>query len=699
MKRFSASTFIVASLAGAFLFTGCVQPPQRAEAGAEGKAGAEGAAAPGSGAFVTLDQVDDSLNGKVTGERYQVTYGEKDMWKGAPNGALVTIVEFSDFQCPYCSKLTDSLREVAAEYPDDVRIVFKHFPLQMHKDARPASEAVLAAHAQGKGFEMHDLVFKNARKLSKDDLIGYAKEVGVPDMAKFTQDLENNTYAAQVDADMKMGAQFGVRSTPSFFINGVPQRGAKPVDALRKLVEEEKQFAQGLVDAGAKREEVYARIMRAAKTTREAPKRPDKKGDKGRPTGKPDPSKNYAVPTDDRPAKGPETALVTIVEYSDFECPYCSKVVPTLKQIEEEFGDDVRVVFRQQPLPMHKNARPAAIAALAAHRQDKFWEMHDALFEAASSERGSLGKPGKMAELAKQIGLDVEKWEADRKDPELGKMIDEDQKIAMQFGAGGTPAFFVNGRPLSGAQPFEAFKAVIEQEKAKAEAFLAKNKNVKPEDLYNEMLKGWETEIKAPPVADHVRRDFDTSKMFGKGNLDDPKLTIIECSDFDCPYCKKGADLVDKVFSEKAYGDKVAFYFLNFPLPMHKNAEAAHRAAIAAGKQGKFFEMHDLLFADKSKRSEQDYKDMAAQIGIDVDKFVTDWNSEAVAQQIKDEKAICAKNGVSGTPNFFVNGRSIRGAIPWTMMQPVLDEELAGGFEAKAKKDGAKKDDKKDDSK
>jgi predicted DsbA family dithiol-disulfide isomerase len=93
--------------------------------------------------------------------------------------------------------------------------------------------------------------------------------------------------------------------------------------------------------------------------------------------------------------------------------------------------------------------------------------------------------------------------------------------------------------------------------------------------------------------------------------------------------------------------------------------------------------MHDLLFADKTKREEADFKDMAAQLGLDTAKFLADWNSEEVKGQIEKDKALCAKYGVSGTPAFFINGRLMRGAVPFEMAKAVLDEELAGGFEAK----------------
>ena len=676
MKRVIVSSLLAAGLVISLASTACIQPPNKKEAAA-------GTVTAG-GSVVGMDQVDDSMNTLITGDRYQISYEAHELWKGAPNGALVTIVEYSDFQCPYCVRLTDSLKKVAEEYPDDVRIVFKHFPLPMHKQAKPASEAVLAAHAQGKGWEMHDLVFENNRKLAPEDLIRYAEQIGVPDINKFKSDIENHTFAAQVDADYKQGQQFGVGSTPSFFINGIPERGAKSPEQLKQLIEKEKEFAQTLLDAGAKREEIYARILKGAKTKRDAPKRPDAKQQQTARPGKPDPAKNYAVPVEDRPTKGSEEALVTIIEYSDFECPYCRKVLPTLKQVEETYGDKVRVVFRQQPLPMHKQAIPAAKAALAAHNQGKFWEMHDLLFAKAES-RGLNDEA--YVEMARQLSLDVDKFNADRASPEIAALIEGDQKIAAQFGAGGTPAFFVNGRPISGAQPFEAFQKVIDEELKKAEEFMAANK-VEPKDLYAEMSKNWETKVEAPPLADHTRREIATENLPGKGNLKDPKLTLIECSDFDCPYCTRGAQLVEQIFASPKYKDQVAFYFINFPLPMHKNAEGAHRAAIAAGNQGKFFEMHDLLFADKNKRSESDYKDMAAQLGLDVDKFMTDWNSDATKKRLEEDMALCKKHGVSGTPNFFINGRSMRGALPFEMAETVLDEELAGGFEAAAKKAG-----------
>jgi protein-disulfide isomerase len=154
---------------------------------------------------------------------------------------------------------------------------------------------------------------------------------------------------------------------------------------------------------------------------------------------------------------------VTIVEFSDFQCPFCSKVTPTLTQIKENHGKEVRVIFRQLPLPFHKEAKIAAKAALAAHRQGKFWEMHDKLF----ADQQSLSEAA-YEKHAKDLGLDVERFKKDYASAEVKARVDADMREANQLGVNGTPGFFVNGRFLSGAQPFEAFKALIDQELAQA---------------------------------------------------------------------------------------------------------------------------------------------------------------------------------------------------------------------------------------
>ena len=178
--------------------------------------------------------------------------------------------------------------------------------------------------------------------------------------------------------------------------------------------------------------------------------------------GRPDPSRRYAVNTSGSPIKGDAKAKLAIVEFSDFQCPFCSRVTPTLKQIETEYGEKVRIVFKHLPLSIHPKAPAAHAAAEAAHRQGKFWEMHDKIF---ADQRGM--SEAKYLTYADELGLDVEKFKKDIASSGVKQKIDADAQEAAKLGVTGTPAFFVNGRFLSGAQPFSAFKTLIDEELGK----------------------------------------------------------------------------------------------------------------------------------------------------------------------------------------------------------------------------------------
>ncbi|MBW2542409.1 MAG: thioredoxin domain-containing protein [Deltaproteobacteria bacterium] len=178
--------------------------------------------------------------------------------------------------------------------------------------------------------------------------------------------------------------------------------------------------------------------------------------------GRPDPGKVYEIELGDSPVRGSDSAKITIVEWADFQCPFCVRVTPTLEKIDEEYGDKVRFAFKHLPLSMHTKARAAHQAAEAAHRQGKFWEMHDRIF----------AKPKDLSEetylrYANEIGLDIEKYKSDFSSSSVRKVIDADLAKARELGVSGTPSFFINGRFLSGAQPYNAFARVIDEELAK----------------------------------------------------------------------------------------------------------------------------------------------------------------------------------------------------------------------------------------
>lgn len=170
-----------------------------------------------------------------------------------------------------------------------------------------------------------------------------------------------------------------------------------------------------------------------------------------------------AVSDGGRPARGPATAPVTIVAFSDYECPFCKRASATVAEVLRHYGDKVRFVHRDFPLSFHQHARLAAEAAACAQDQGKFWEYHDRLWKADDLSEGGLKS------LAKETGLDVAKFNECLEKKPHSAAIDRDIEDGAAAGVNGTPAFFVNGRMLSGAQPFEAFKQLIDEELKRGE--------------------------------------------------------------------------------------------------------------------------------------------------------------------------------------------------------------------------------------
>jgi len=155
-----------------------------------------------------------------------------------PKDAPVTIVEFSDFECPYCGAAHETVDQVMNAYAGKVRLVYRQFPLSFHPHAAKAAEASLCAADQGKFWEYHDVLFKNQKKLEPTDLKAHATEVGM-DGQKFGQCLDSGDKKQAVDADQKAGLAAGVGGTPAFFINGIFLNGAQPVDEFKKVIDGE----------------------------------------------------------------------------------------------------------------------------------------------------------------------------------------------------------------------------------------------------------------------------------------------------------------------------------------------------------------------------------------------------------------------------------------------------------------------------
>lgn len=175
--------------------------------------------------------------------RVEVQAGSSPRWGNAE--APVEIIEFSDFQCPYCTRGAETLEQVKKHYGDKVTVVYRHFPLPMHDRADEGAAASECANEQGKFWEYHDQLFANQRAMSDDDLRSYARTVGL-DMQKFEECYTSGRHVATVERDVEQGRQVGMTGTPGFYINGRMLTGAQPFDAFKQVIDAELERAGAL---------------------------------------------------------------------------------------------------------------------------------------------------------------------------------------------------------------------------------------------------------------------------------------------------------------------------------------------------------------------------------------------------------------------------------------------------------------------
>ncbi|MEX1369334.1 MAG: thioredoxin domain-containing protein [Nannocystaceae bacterium] len=395
-------------------------------------------------------------------ERYYVPL--LDAPSRGPEDAPVTVVMFSDFECPYCQRGHEIMGQLRERYPGSVRIAYKAFPLDMHPHALLAAMAARSAQAQGKFWDFHDRLFSQDG-LDVDTLFRHATASAL-DLDTLRKDLELLEYGPEVSRDLRLGRRLGVHSTPTFFVNGRLLTGAKPLSEFDEVIEQELAFAVKWRREGVEPRAQYEHAI--ADGYRKVVFTDDRR---------PDPDLVTPVPLGDSPQRGPKDAPVTIVIFGDFECPYCVRGNETIEQLRELYGERLRLVYKHSPLPFHSHAHLAARAAVAAAAQGKFWAFHDALYA-----RQARFDEDDLFVIAREVGLDTKKFGKAMNSLELDDAIERDQSLAMNLGVSGTPAFFVNGRPVRGAQPELVFRLIIEEELERAAE--ARQRGVAPEDVY-----------------------------------------------------------------------------------------------------------------------------------------------------------------------------------------------------------------------
>lgn len=390
------------------------------------------------------------------------------------------------------------------------------------------------------------------------------------------------------------------------------------------------------------------------------------------------------------PYRGDPNAPIVMLEYSDYGCPFCNRYfVQTEPALDEAYVREgqVRVVFHDLPLvDLHPNAPAAHVASLCVADQgaELYWNMHAELFRSVEEWQANPDPNAIFARLAEEVGADMDLYNACIAEGSKTAIVEERVATAQGRGFNGTPTFqFVRVEDggvfqLVGAQPYDQFSGLIDALLA-GETPQTAQQAAQPEPgiPFWATAEGW-----AP---DPNRPGYNMAGDQYRGSLDAP-LTVVEFSDFQCPFCKQHAETTQPVLDEK-YVDtgKVLWIFKHFPLNIHPQAPAAGVAAECAAEQGQFWEMNDLLFANVDAWSINDptpvFVDLAGQLGLDSAAFTACLAEPAMAERVNADLA-AGQPYVRGTPTFIIlkgeQGSIVPGALPADRFSAILDEELAG---------------------
>ena len=574
--------------------------------------------------------------------------------------APVTIVVFSEFQCPFCARVEPTLDQVKATYgPDKLRLVWKNQPLPFHGNAKPAAEAAQVVFTLGGStafFKFHDQAFKDQAHLEPANYRLWALAAGVDGKA-YDKALASHAADPKIDEDQALAKKVGANGTPSFRINGLELSGAQPFDKFKQLIDTELAKANAKIATGTPKNKIYVAMSTA--NFAQAPAKPsDDDHDE-------EPGVVWRIPVTGSPIRGNVDAPITIVEFADFQCPYCKRTEPTLDKIRDTYGEKVRVVWKNSPLPFHNRAEPAAELALEARAQKgdvAFFRAHDKLFDAAPKLEDD-----DLIVVAGQLGLDTAKVRSAIRDKRHAHEIDVDMELADDVKATGTPHFFINGRRMVGAQPFEKFQKIIDEELKKFGG-----QSVPARDYYASLMRDAKG---APEPEKKVAPPIPAGAPFRGGK--DAKVVIQEWADFQCPFCARVNPTVEEVL--KTYGDRVKLVWRDKPLPMHPDAAlAAELAREALEERGPdaFWKMHDKLFANQQRLKRDDLDRYGSELNLDPKKLARALDGHTHKLVVDTDDKVGTDIGLTGTPAFLINSYYLSGAQPLPKFKKLIDRAL-----------------------
>lgn len=405
---------------------------------------------------------------------YKVPRGESPATGSAD--APITIVAWSDYACGYCVRAQTTLDRLARLYPGQLRWVHRTLPLD--DDDTLASEAALAAAAQGRFRPMNDRMYALGGRVDRAAVELAARELGL-DMIRFRADLDTRRHRAAIDADAADARALGVSGTPTFFVNGRPVHGNQPLRVFAEVVDQElARFARAPADHDA--------LVADGQPTADVTDEPSRRRALDRTT-------LYRVGLGlPGHQSGPDDALVTIVVWSDFQCPFCARQAAVLGELRASYKDRVRVVVRHLPMTFHRDAQLAAEASVAAAAQGKFWQFHDQLF----ANFGRLARAD-LEQFAQATGLDLPAFRAALDDRRYRDAVTAEGAAAEALGVEGTPTMFINGAPIGGARDAQTMARLIDAHLGRAQQMV--DAGVAPAELYNLLMTSAEGDERADP--------------------------------------------------------------------------------------------------------------------------------------------------------------------------------------------------------
>jgi protein-disulfide isomerase len=371
--------------------------------------------------------------------------GGHPLWGG--RDAFVTITVFADLENPHSIAVLRELLPLKVEKGEELRVLFRQLPASDHGEGQLAARALAEIHAtRGEQAFWHALaaIVRRGEPLAPGGLASVLDDAG---LSGFPLSAPNARARAALADDGELATLLYVRETPTLFVNGRRLTGFFPRTALSEVVERERRTAYLALANATPPAEVYTERTRKNLLNLGA-----------------DPPARTCVTTGDSPTVGSPSALVTVVEFSDLECELCRQGDAALAAVRRAHPGDVRIVWKNFPLPQHHRARLAAAVALAARHlggDAAFWAVTHALLEPAVS----LDDEG-LTRVVARLGLDTAKILSAAHDRTYQVNIEQDLRLAEELGLAGAPTYFVNGQKVAGALPEPELRALVDKELA-----------------------------------------------------------------------------------------------------------------------------------------------------------------------------------------------------------------------------------------